>query len=138
MQLLYLDDMKVAKLVIIDDKGQYLLLHRSDHPTFGTDPDLPGGTVEDGESSLQAMVREVDEEAGIVITETDAQLLYEGTAYSRHNTHYSLYKVTLKNRPDVVVSWEHSSYEWLDHKTFLQKSKNANDSFMHMVHDMVK
>ncbi len=130
--------MKVAKLVIIDNNHHYLLLHRSNHPTFGTDPDLPGGTIEEGESQLQAMVREVDEEAGIIVHESDAKLLYEGTSYSRHNTHYSLYVVTLKNRPEVKLSWEHSSYEWLDHKTFLQKSKDANDTFMHMVHDMVK
>ena len=33
---------KVAKLVMIDPDGKYLLMYRSDHPTFGTDPDLPG------------------------------------------------------------------------------------------------
>ena len=43
---------KVAKLVIIDSDDKYLLMHRSDHPTFGVDPDLPGGTLEDDETML--------------------------------------------------------------------------------------
>lgn len=38
---------QVAKLVIIDDRGKYLLMQRSSHPTFGDDPDLPGGTLEE-------------------------------------------------------------------------------------------
>ena len=46
---------KVAKLVIVDKDEKYLLMYRSNHPTFGNDPDLPGGTVEEGESLELAM-----------------------------------------------------------------------------------
>lgn len=52
---------KVAKLVMIDPNDKYLLMYRSEHPTFGNDPDLPGGTLEDGESVLETMLREVEE-----------------------------------------------------------------------------
>jgi 8-oxo-dGTP pyrophosphatase MutT (NUDIX family) len=54
---------KVAKLVIVDNQGKYLLMHRSEHPRFGTDPDLPGGTLEGSEEPIQTMLREVLEEA---------------------------------------------------------------------------
>lgn len=42
---------RVAKVLIHDlSSDEYLLLIRADHPHFPNDPDLPGGTVEDGES----------------------------------------------------------------------------------------
>lgn len=126
---------KVAKLVIIDNDEKYLMMYRSDHPTFGDgDPDLPGGTLESGEQPLQTMIREVYEEAGITIDETGVKEIYEGTDYSSHNTQYSLYTAKLASRPSVIISWEHSSYEWLSREKFLETAKSAKDTYMHMVH----
>lgn len=129
---------KVAKLVIIDNDDKYLLMHRSAHPIFGNDPDLPGGTLEDGELPIDTMVREVYEEAGIVVDEAAALKVYEGIDYSVHKTHYSLYVLKLDDRPKVVMSWEHSSYEWLDREKFLEKAKHSNDTYMHMVYQTLK
>lgn len=128
---------KVAKLVIVDPVGRHLLMYRSNHPVFGDDPDLPGGTLEEGEESLETMVREVHEEAGIKIDGLSVEEIYVGTDYSKHGTQYSLYTVTVKDAPEVVMSWEHASYEWLDRDDFLDKAKNANDTYMHMVHDVI-
>ena len=129
---------KVAKLVIIDNDDTYLMMLRSGHPAFGDDPDLPGGTLEEGEEPLQTMVREVYEEAGIVVDGTSAQKVYEGADYSLHDTHYSLYVIKLNHRPEVVVSWEHASFEWLDRESFLEKAKAAADTYMHMVYNELK
>lgn len=129
---------QVAKLVIIDQDNNYLLMHRSSHPTFGADPDLPGGTLEDGEQPLQAMIREVEEEAGINIHASQVRLLYRGSEYSTHQTEYWLYTVTLDARPAVKISWEHSSFEWLSHAAFLEKTQNAKDTYMHMVYTVLR
>ena len=125
---------KVAKLVIVDNKGKYLLLYRNAHPTFGDDPDVPGGTSEDDETPIETMVREVYEETGIVVDKTRVSRIYEGTNYSMYKTHYSLFVLKLNSRPSVVISQEHSSYEWLDRNEFLEKAKHANDTYMHMVY----
>ncbi len=129
---------QVSKLVIVDHEDNYLMMWRSEHPTFPNDPDLPGGTVEEGESSLEAMLREVYEEAGISVDEALVKSVYDGTKYSAHGTHYALYVAKLKNRPDVTISWEHSSYEWLSRDNFLEKAKRAKDTFMQMAYDVLK
>ena len=128
---------QVAKLVIIDSDNKYLMMYRSVHPVFGNDADLPGGTLEDGEQPLETMIREVYEEAGIKIVESAVQNVYEGNDYSAHGTHYSLFIAHLANRPVVNMSWEHSAYEWLDGNDFLEKAKNAKDTYMHMVYDQL-
>lgn len=128
---------KVAKIVILDNDNNYIMMWRSDHPTFSNDPDLPGGTVEEGESSLDAMIREVVEEAGFEINKENVKKVYSGTDYSTHHTHYSLYVTKLTNRPEVIISWEHSSYKWLDRDDFLATAKNSKDTYMQMVNDVI-
>ena len=128
----------VAKLVIVDADKKYLLMKRSAHPTFGSDPDLPGGTIEPGEEPREAMVREVYEEVGFVVDGSKATLLYEGADYSAHGTHYSLYITDVQERPELTISWEHAGYEWLELEALLDKAKSAKDTYMHMVYDQLK
>lgn len=127
----------VAKLVMIDQDDHYLLMYRSEHPVFGIDPDLPGGTLEEGESSLEAMLREVEEEIGVVVNQTSAREVYSGSDYSKHGTHYALYVTKVTVRPEVIMSWEHSSYEWLSREEFIKKARQAKDTYMHMVGDVI-
>jgi len=49
--------------VIFDEHGRILLQQRTDNGLWG----LPGGAVEFGESVLEALRREVDEETGLTI-----------------------------------------------------------------------
>lgn len=123
---------KVAKLVIIDTSNSYLLLYRSNHPIFGNDPDLPGGTLEGDESVLEALVREVHEETGVTIDTGAVKNVYSGTDYSSRGTHYSLFITRLAERPEIIISWEHSSFRWLTRNKFLEESKSALDAYMHM------
>lgn len=129
---------KVAKLIIVDNNEKYLMMYRSNHPEFGNDPDLPGGTLEEGEVPLQTMLREVEEEAGITVDQILVKELYSGAEFSAHGTEYILFITTLDIRPEIVISWEHASYEWIDKDSFITVSGLANDTYMHMVHDVMK
>lgn len=123
---------------MVDQDGLYLLLYRSNHPAFGTDPDLPGGTVEGNETSLESMLREVREETGVAIDAGSAREVYAGTDYAGPDWYYALFVVHVDSRPEITISWEHASYEWLDHDSFILKAKNAKDTYMHMVYDVLK
>jgi 8-oxo-dGTP diphosphatase len=128
---------QVSKLIFIDPDNKYLLMKRSNHPRFGNDPDLPGGTLEIGEEPLEAMLREVIEEAGITVSSNDVEHRYTGADYSKHGTMYHLYVTRVKKRPQVTISWEHDSYNWIDEEDFLKQAGKAADTYMRMVYDVM-
>lgn len=126
----------VAKL-LIKSGDNYLILYRSNHPTFGIDPDLPGGTADEGESQILTVVREVKEEIGLTIDKEKITELFSSDTYSKNFT-YSLFIADFPNRPEVTISWEHSSYEWVDRQEFISRAKGAKDTYMHMAGDTLE
>ncbi|HET6746752.1 MAG TPA: NUDIX hydrolase [Candidatus Saccharimonadales bacterium] len=128
---------QVAKLIIIDQNDNYLLMKRSDHPTFPNDPDLPGGTLEEGEEPLETMLREVTEEAGVTVNPQEVKHVYTGANYSHHGTVYHLYTTRVNERPEIIISWEHDSYDWMSKEEFLARVGGAADTYMQMVHDII-
>ena len=106
--------------------------------SLGIDPDLPGGTLEEDETPLEAMLREVQEESGLVIDANDVREIYSGTEYSVRGTHYSLFVAKIKSCPEIMISWKHLSYAWVNRSEFLTKLKRAKDTYMQMVHDVLK
>ncbi len=125
--------MKTVAKLLIKHNEDYLMMYRSNHPTFGTDPDLPGGTAEGDESTLRTMLREVDEEISLVIQSNRVREIYSGSSYSKHGTFYSLFITELSDKPEIVMSWEHSSYEWVGRSEFVDRALAAKDTYMHMV-----
>ena len=93
--------------------------------------------MEEDESTLDTMIREVQEEIGLIVDKGSAKELYSGASYSRKGTHYSLFLSIFNKRPKITLSWEHSSHEWLKRNDFLERAKNANDTYMSMVYDVL-
>jgi 8-oxo-dGTP pyrophosphatase MutT (NUDIX family) len=60
----------VVRAVVLDAQDRVLLFHTRDptYPELGTWWELPGGGIEQGETYREAVVRELAEETGIVIT----------------------------------------------------------------------
>lgn len=103
----------VAKALIFDSAGKFLLLTRSDtHPTLAGYYDLPGGMIEPSEEPGAGVLREIQEETGI--TTSGAKVLYATTMLIGSVSYPTLlYCIYLGDEsPAVTISWEHSSYEW--------------------------
>lgn len=106
---------RVAKVLLLDAQQNFLLLARTDdHPYLGGYHDLPGGTVEDGEDFGEAIIREVAEETGIIVSLADLRVLYTTTQLLNGRSYPTLLYVghVDNEKPPVQISWEHKSYEW--------------------------
>ncbi|WP_406731906.1 8-oxo-dGTP diphosphatase MutT [Vibrio scophthalmi] len=68
----------VAAVIFNQDKSQIFITKRPDDKHKGGFWEFPGGKVELGETTEQAMIRELDEEIGIQVTE---QSLFEHLEY---------------------------------------------------------
>lgn len=130
--------MKTVAKILIKHSEEYLMMYRSDHPTFGVDPDLPGGTGEDGESQRVTALREVYEETGLKLKLSEVRKIYAGTDYSRNGTFYALFIAELAEKPAITMSWEHSSFEWVSRTNFVDKAASANDTYMHMAAETLR
>lgn len=106
-----------AKAAVIDAEGNVLVLRRSStHPYQAFKPDLPGGVVESGESLEVGVLREVQEETALVITNELLELVYAATevTHTGDSITRTLYVIHLKEaKPDIQISWEHDQYVWL-------------------------
>lgn len=109
----------VSKVLVINDKDEALILTVGEYkarPDKSFKPDLPGGLVDSGETELFAVRRELQEEAGIELDEAAFALAYARTEYfvdSNESVTKFLYLATVDSTPEVTLSWEHASYEWV-------------------------
>jgi len=128
----------VAKVLIKNPEGKYLILHRNHHPVFGDSIDLPGGTAEFGESIEATAIREVIEESGIDLSTTPLTHLVSSRNYSRMRNKYTLFEAELQTIPQVKISWEHLDFVWLSIDEIIKESSETNDMFLRMTADVLK
>lgn len=129
----------VAKALLIDANQNILVLRRSGtHPHFAYHLDFPGGEVEPGEAEIDAVVREIWEESGIVLPDSRLELAHQ--TMSPGGSLYLMFTGALEDaRPNVVVSWEHDQHEWLPREQLLSRPIPANvDSYYMMVIDYLQ
>ena len=102
----------VAKALVRSSEGLCLVLHRGNtHPRFPGHIDFPGGEVESKETPEAAVMREIQEETGLLVDPKKLKKLF--TKQYQQATHV-LFEAKL-TEPDakVALSWEHKSYRWI-------------------------
>lgn len=102
---------KKVSVVIIIDNGKVLILKRAPgNRSYPEKWNFPGGGVEDGETIEEAAVREVYEEAGLKIKESDL-MYFQATALPYLMIHLFM---TNKFSGDVEINNESTHFEWAD------------------------
>jgi mutator protein MutT len=119
-----------ASAVIFDDDGRILLHRRADNGLWS----LPGGAMEIGETIGQCIVREVQEETGLVV---DVLALVGVYSDPNHVIEYTdgevrqQFSICFKGRPiggALVVSSESTELRWVDPTTLGQLDIQASIS----------
>ncbi len=102
--------------------NKYLILWSSkwdENPRRSQKPDLPGGLVEEGETIIAGLLREVREEVGCSLDERALKLAYAFVWDEDDiSTVFEAYFAEV-DAIDVVLSWEHERYAWLTAKEVL-------------------
>ncbi len=107
------------KIIILNKENKFLVLHRSN--TASSRPlawDLPGGDLDFGEDPMQGIIRETKEETGldipnIVPFDVEGHITPDGSFWVT-----IAYKAECGSK-DVVLSYEHDKFEWLNKEEFL-------------------
>lgn len=97
---------------VIEHAGSVLLLQRQVGDFMGGLFELPSGHVEDGETLLDALHREVAEETGMTLNAAPAYVgSFDYTSGSGRLTRQFNYAVSVPD-PTVLLSEEHVGYRW--------------------------
>jgi len=99
----------------IESDGEILLLHRQDHKPEGNTWGVPAGKVDKGEEISETMVREIQEETGFQLPQS--QLSYFGEVYVRYPRYdfvYHIFHTRLNQRQRVTRNQkEHKDNRWI-------------------------
>lgn len=110
-----------VKVVVCDASDNVLVLRRSKtHPQWPLEIDFPGGYIDGDETAVEAALRELHEETGLV---SDARQLEPVNSWvSRSGAQHYLYSLRLAvSHPAVSVSWEHADHVWLPRTAVAQE-----------------
>lgn len=96
---------EAVQVVILNEHGQVLVVSRKDdHSAFG----LVGGKVDEGETLMEAIIRETKEETGLTIFEKDLIQIFSmhRNGYMGYTYLTDHYKGEIQTDEDHVVRWD--------------------------------
>lgn len=114
-----------TKAVIVNDKGQILILREADTYEEGTNIGkyhMPGGRLNPGEAFLDGLAREVDEETGLKIEVGKPIFIGEWWPVIKgvKNQIVEIFFVCKLSAGHVRLSQEHDDYKWIEPASYSQ------------------
>ncbi|KDN82772.1 NUDIX hydrolase [Kitasatospora cheerisanensis] len=97
---------------VIRHEGRFLFVRRNPDDYLGGLWEIPSGTVEDGESILDAVYRETAEETGLTISEITGYIGHFDYRNSRGGTTRQFNFSATVEKAEPVVLTEHDAYQW--------------------------
>ena len=104
----------VAAAVIVNERNETLVSLRHDDAHQGGKWEFPGGKFESGESAEQALTRELEEELGITVQETEPFIELE---YQYPEKVVRLHVLRVNAFSGVAKGVEGQMVEWIDAAT---------------------
>ena len=102
----------VVACALIDADGRILIAQRPEGKGMAALWEFPGGKVETGESPEETLIRELDEELGIIVKPAClAPLTFASFAYEKFHLLMPLY--VCRRWDGLVVAREHAALRWV-------------------------
>ena len=96
-------------------RGEILLLLRQDNKPQDNTWGVPAGKIDDNESLVDATIREIKEETGIIVT--SEKLEYVKKVYIKYPEFsfvYHMFKTEFSVKPEVLIAQkEHKDFVWI-------------------------
>jgi 8-oxo-dGTP diphosphatase len=80
---------------VIEDEGRYLITQRRPNAVLPLLWEFPGGRVEEGESDVAALRREIDERLGVEVEVSQPWICFRTHPYDRYTVDLYLYECAL-------------------------------------------
>ncbi len=108
-----LSEKTVSKIIIKNSADEILFLIRSNtHPLYKGQLDLPGGMSEKNESPIEAALRELKEETGLIPGSAPSLLFYKKISTLNETINYYLYLINIDSQEQAIkLSNEHKSFK---------------------------
>ena len=121
--------------IIVECKGEILILHRNPDRPQGNTWGLPAGKVELGEEDLGAAIRELFEETGYKAKVQDLIFVDNfNWHFPKNIIFFPTFKLILKKKFAVRIdSKEHQGYEWISPEKCYQK-----ENLIHGFYDLLE
>jgi 8-oxo-dGTP pyrophosphatase MutT (NUDIX family) len=103
-------------------KNTILLLHRQDHKPQGNTWNIPGGKIDNNETPLKAIMREVYEESGILLKPEELEPIKSYfIRYTDCDYIYHTFKTKINKNPKVTIQpKEAKAFKWVTVKEALK------------------
>lgn len=122
----------VANVIVVNQEDKVLLLRRKQSLVDGGLFGVPGGMVDSGETSLVAANRELCEETGISVADTELEFIVsvevDRSGQKLEDIIVDFYVLRINESPEIVLDEESSEFGWyllseLDHPRLIRGQK---------------
>ncbi len=110
---------EVVAAIVVDSCQRILMAQRADWQHQGGKWEFPGGKIEAGETHLQALARELEEEVDLKIDPRFCEL-FKAVHHDYADKQVSLYFYLVKNVSGMAKGMEGQPVLWIDAKTLSQ------------------
>lgn len=123
----------MVSLLLIVKNNQYLLLKRSNSEVnYGGFYGLPGGSVEENETPVDALMREIREEMGMLIP--NFKILKK---YTHNDSFINVYYFNSSefNENDIILNNEHNHFKFFTYYEIIQNKNSIIPSTITFIND---
>lgn len=101
----------VVKCFVVNDEGKLLILRRQPHDENRPgEADLPGGGLETGENMTTTVIRELQEETGLIAQPDAIDVVYAATDETKNVVR--IWALCREYAGEVALSAEHDAFWW--------------------------